>query len=72
MAKVCERVEECDGLDKLEALQQHESTAIYETAYKIIDEFFHDDEEETGLELDETKPAIDLEMSKSPGMPFKF
>lgn len=45
---VCDRVEECDGLDKLEQLQQHESDKIYGAAFKIIDEFFHDENDESG------------------------
>jgi len=38
-------IEECGGLDKLEQLQESKSEKIYEMTYKIIDEFFMDNEE---------------------------
>uniref|UniRef100_A0A914CPX9 Importin subunit alpha n=1 Tax=Acrobeloides nanus TaxID=290746 RepID=A0A914CPX9_9BILA len=39
-----EQIEECGGLDSLEALQQHENSRIYETALGIIENFFSNDE----------------------------
>uniref|UniRef100_A0A914ICB1 Importin subunit alpha n=1 Tax=Globodera rostochiensis TaxID=31243 RepID=A0A914ICB1_GLORO len=47
---VRERVEEGEGLDHLETLQRHESEQIYSLAFKIVDEFFSEDEDE-GLEM---------------------
>jgi importin subunit alpha-6/7 len=43
-------VEEADGLDYLENLQQHEQIHIYEAAYKIVEEFFSDEDEGEGEE----------------------
>lgn len=37
-------IEDCDGLDKIDALQNSESEKVYISAYKIIDEFFQDDD----------------------------
>ncbi|KAL3109532.1 hypothetical protein niasHT_011687 [Heterodera trifolii] len=48
--RIRDRVEECDGVDHLETLQQHESEQIYSNVFKIIEEFFSDDENE-GLEM---------------------
>lgn len=37
----CDVLEEADGLDKLDQLQMHESTEIYEKAIRILEVFFH-------------------------------
>ncbi|CAJ0573317.1 unnamed protein product, partial [Mesorhabditis spiculigera] len=43
---VRESIEENSGLDHLEGLQEHESERIYQGAYKIIQEFFSEDEDD--------------------------
>uniref|UniRef100_A0A0N5B8G9 Importin subunit alpha n=1 Tax=Strongyloides papillosus TaxID=174720 RepID=A0A0N5B8G9_STREA len=41
-----DQIEECGGLDTIEHLQQSESEKVYQQAYRIVSEFFNDDEED--------------------------
>ncbi len=36
-------IEEAEGIDQLERLQNHENTKIYDLAYKLIDDHFTDE-----------------------------
>ncbi|XP_043927965.1 importin subunit alpha-4 [Protopterus annectens] len=49
---IAEIIEECGGLEKIEALQQHENEDIYKLAFEIIDQYF------SGDELDEDPSII--------------
>jgi len=54
-------VEECGGLDKIEALQNHENVDIYKLAYEIIEQFFSDEgQEDTGLAPQATEEGFEF------------
>ncbi|RKO85499.1 armadillo-type protein [Blyttiomyces helicus] len=49
-------IEEAGGMDKIYTLQHHDNQDIYKKAYHIIDKYFSDEEEDTGInaEVDST------------------
>ncbi|XP_044752624.1 importin subunit alpha-3 [Coccinella septempunctata] len=44
--RLCTMIEECNGLDKIEQLQNHDNIEIYKLAYDIIERYFSEDSEE--------------------------
>lgn len=48
--KVAELVEECGGLDALEALQRHDNSEIYEKSVRLLHEYFEVEGDDQGIE----------------------
>jgi importin subunit alpha-1/8 len=46
LANFCMMLEEIGAVDKLEALQNHENTDIYEKSYAMIEQYFTEDTDE--------------------------
>lgn len=51
--QIANLIEECDGLAKIEDLQNHENVEIYKLAYDIIEQFFSDE-----VADDELQPQV--------------
>lgn len=45
-APIAEEIERVGGLDKIESLQTHENSDVYELAYELIESYFAEDKDE--------------------------
>ncbi|XP_067008482.1 importin subunit alpha-1 [Anabrus simplex] len=66
LERVAILIEECGGLDKLEKLQNHENTQIYQKALRMIESFFSEgDAEDPSLAPGEVDGQLDFTSSQS-------
>jgi len=68
------KIEECGGLDKIEFLQGHQNEKIYKKTFQIIETYFSQEEEDTGLmpDVDATKQQFEFTNQAAPNTGFKF
>ncbi|CAK9829799.1 Importin subunit alpha-3 [Anthophora retusa] len=64
-------IEECSGLDKIEALQNHNNIEIYKVAFEIIDQYFSDTND-TNVEPQVVEPFEFDQTTSIPSESFKF
>lgn len=74
---ICNMIEECDGLDKIESLQNHENEDIYKLAYEVIDQYFsggegHDDDDAVAPNTAESGFQFNANGATPPQDGFKF
>jgi len=70
---VAAMVEECGGLDKIEALQNHENVEIYKLAYEIIEHYFAEGEEDADLAPAATDEGFEFNPAAADNQPgFNF
>ncbi|XP_066597574.1 importin subunit alpha-3 [Prorops nasuta] len=66
-------IEECQGLDKIEALQGHENIDVYKLAYDIIEQYFSEEIDDTNLAPPIGDGAFEFDQTTSiPSEGFKF
>lgn len=73
VVQIANMIEECDGMTKIEELQNHENVDIYKLAYDIIEQFFSDDADDANLAPQADENAFQFnQTSDIPNEGFKF
>lgn len=66
-AVIAEEIERVGGLDKIESLQTHENSEVYDLAYELIDTYFSEDkDEDADLQPKATEAGFEFAPSDDP------
>ncbi|XP_015434471.1 PREDICTED: importin subunit alpha-3 [Dufourea novaeangliae] len=66
-------IEECSGLDKIEALQTHDNVEIYKLAFDIIEQYFSEETDDTNLGPQVGEGTFEFDQTSTiPSEGFKF
>merc|ERR1711942_351989 len=69
---VCNQIEECGGLDKIEALQQSENEKVYQVALDIIEKFFSEGDEDAQLKPEVAENGFSFNVNEGGSSTFSF
>jgi len=72
MEEITVMIEECGGLDKIEALQNHENEHVYKAALELIEKFFAADEEDSSLAPTAVEGAASYQFNAANTVPQSF